>query len=405
MSVLKPPTRNDSIYPCDLDTTNCDMGDFSGICCDFFNSLKTVSVNATSNNPKSIKIWFHRTHQTSSIGFGCDDLTKSFSNIKIKALGSGEEVRYTKDLSSDSTKRNSYLVEMPPLALNGLIIEFHTADEIGLSNLIIFKSQNTIARLQAVQDNGDVADILATDSGNLKVANVESGLSIAKGDVVGTTSMSKFGQNEDIGNAVYEDIWDGGGTYPYPADSTAPITHIYSTVAETQDIEVQGLDVDGILTVQTITLTGTAVSILSTPLWRVFRMKNMGTVNNAGIIHATDSLKAVSYAQIQVGNNQTLMALYTIPSGKTGYLQQGTNSIVGTVRTYSISGKLFMRQFGGVFQLKRTFGLATDGTSYMVMPFPVPGAIPEKTDIRVSAISSIAGGGLNTTFELVLIDN
>ena len=229
-------------------------------------------------------------------------------------------------------------------------------------------------------------------------------LRVAKGEIDGHTIMSKFGQNNAL-SAGYEDIWDGGGTYPYPANATASITHLYSTDGgDNQDIEVQGLSADGTLTVQTITLTNTTVVALTTPLWRVFRLKNMGTTDNAGVVHASVSDKATSYAQIAIGNNQTLMALYTIPLGKTGYLLQGTNSIIGTNRTYTVDGKMFMRQYGGVFQLKKTFGLSADGTSYMVMPHPLPAKIPAKTDIRVSAKSS-ATGGLNTTFEILLIDD
>jgi len=134
-------------------------------------------------------------------------------------------------------------------------------------------------------------------------------------------------------------------------------------------------------------------------------MKNMGSTDLTGDVTAENTANTVVYAKIVNGNNQTLMALYTIPLGYTAYLQQGTNSMTGLVQAYSISGRMWMRPFGGVFQLKRTFGLSSTGTSFMVMPFPIPGAIPAKTDIRVDAISSKAGGGLNTTFELILVED
>jgi len=154
------PTDGDSVYYKDIDVANSDNGDFTGEVTDYFNSLKTVNSNSTTDNPKIIKIWFKRSVQIQSIGFGCDNLGESFSNIKIKALGSGEAVRYTKDLSSDDEKRNSYLVELPPLALNGVQIEFHTEDKVCLSNLIIFKAIDTISRMKAISDlTGDVEGI------------------------------------------------------------------------------------------------------------------------------------------------------------------------------------------------------------------------------------------------------
>lgn len=232
-------------------------------------------------------------------------------------------------------------------------------------------------------------------------------LRVSKGEIVGHSFVNKFGQNTVVGTGAFEDVWDGGGDYIYPADDTAPITHIYSTGADVQAIEVQGLDVAGALVVQTITLTGTTVVALTTPLWRVFRMKNVGTVDiGAGsIVHASDSGKTVSYAQIQNGNNQTLMALYTIPLGKTGYLYGGTNSLYGVARDYALNGKLTMRPHGGAFQLKKTFGLDSNGTGFIKMDSDLVGKIPALTDVKVSAISIGKVGGVNTTFDILLIDN
>lgn len=236
------------------------------------------------------------------------------------------------------------------------------------------------------------------------IGNEDFYLKVAKGLIPGHSIMSKFGQNAALSGA-YEDIWDGGGTYTYPANGNADITKIVSTSgSDTTDVEVQGLSSDGTLTVQTITLTGTTAIVLATPLWRVFRLKNVGAADFLGDISAQNTALSVVYAIIQVGNNQTLMALYTIPLGKTGYLLQGTNSLVGTNRAYTVDGRMSMRPYGGVFQLKKTFGLSSDGTSYMVMQFPLPGKIPARTDIRVSAESS-ATGGMNTTFEILLVDD
>ncbi len=169
------PNDGDSVYVKDLDISNSDSVNFSGSVTDYFDSLKTVNSDATANNPKSIKLWFNRTIYSSSIGFGCDDLLKSFSNIKINFLGSGEAIRGSVDLSTDDTKRNSFLVEFEPLAFNGLLIEFHTTDEVCLSNLTIPKETQVAARIKAKKENGQVVDIGATNNDNLKVSVQEYG--------------------------------------------------------------------------------------------------------------------------------------------------------------------------------------------------------------------------------------
>jgi len=319
------------------------------------------------------------------------------------------------DQSSNDTKYTgrSYLFPFT-LGFTSIKLEFHTTDTISISNCSVGKISNTLARLQAVKPDYSVTDINATTGGNLKVAIEELELEaqtpfllrVAKGEITGHSIISKFGQNNDVGTGSYEDVWDGGGTYNYPTDSTAPITKLVAhNAADTEPIEIQGLDINGDLSVQTRTLTGLTAVDLDPDLWRVFRLKNVGTSDLVSDVCAINDGDTVDYACINNGNNQTLMALYTIPNGKIGYLLQGTNSIIGTNRGYSIDGKLWMKPYGLVFQLKRTFGLSSDGSGFIKMPFPLPGAIPAKTDIRISAISSAAGGGLNTTFEILLIDD
>lgn len=166
------PTNDDSVYVTDVDVTNSDNGGFSGSITDYFDSLKTVNNDASATNPKTIKIWFNRTIQCSSVGFGCDDLTKNFSNIVIKTLGSGEVVRDTFNAyQNDNTKRNSQVIDITPAKLNGVIIEFHTADEIGLSNLIIFKSQNVNSRIQAISEISGQSENINSFAGALNVTD------------------------------------------------------------------------------------------------------------------------------------------------------------------------------------------------------------------------------------------
>ena len=250
---------SDSIYSMDLDLDYCDNGGFSGTVSSYFDSLKLVNSDASATNPKSIKLWFNRTIQTHTIGFGCDDLTKSFSNIKLSFLGSGEEVRFVWDGSADSTKRNSYLVELPALAANGVIIEFYTADEIGLSNIFVAKFNDTFAQLSATKDDDTVVAVSATDSGNLRVTDAESGLAIAKNDVTGHTFIHKFGRAPDFDTGDGDvTVWDGANDaltneMQYNYSTTAIIDSIASSDnGDTQAIEIQGLDADYALTLQTV---------------------------------------------------------------------------------------------------------------------------------------------------------
>ena len=134
------------------------------------------------------------------------------------------------------------------------------------------------------------------------IGNKDFLLEVAKGNIVGHSFINKFGQNEDIGTGAFEDIWDGGGTYNYPIDGTAPITKIDSSTTDTVDIEVQGLDINGALVTQTKTLTGTTPVTLETPLWRVFRMKNINGTPLVGTVQAVNDAGCGPGRQEAMGN-------------------------------------------------------------------------------------------------------
>ena len=128
-------------------------------------------------------------------------------------------------------------------------------------------------------------------------------LAVAMGEVTGHSIVNKFGQNDDLNTSTYEDIWDGGGVYDWPADATAPITHVVSTDAgDTGVCEVQGLDVNGDLVIQSPTLTGTTPVVLGTALWRVFRLKNTGSAEYVGVVRAFNN------------GSPDICLLYTSPS-------------------------------------------------------------------------------------------
>jgi len=162
-------------------------------------------------------------------------------------------------------------------------------------------------------DNGySVQDALRKVSGSTMS---DFYLEVAKGNVAGHSSINKFGTNTNIADGVEEPVWSGSGAYTF--STTADITHIVSSAAETQTIEVQGLDANWAVVTQTKALTGTTGVALDTPLIRVFRMKVNDATTNAGVVQCgvgavTSAFTAGNLrAQIDIGAGQTLMAIYT----------------------------------------------------------------------------------------------
>jgi len=249
-------------------------------------------------------------------------------------------------------------------------------------------------------------------------------LDIATGKVPSTTFIHKFGNTPDFdtGDGLV-DIWDGANDgasdlMVYTYSTTADIDSLSSSDnGDTQSVEVQGLDSSFNLVTQTKTLTGQTRVALDTDLIRVFRVKNLGSTDFAGRVYCFVNVATTGgvpntltniRAEVDDGNNQTLMALYTIPNGKTGYLNEFEASVAGASRSAEYQIDLYARPFGGVFQLKNRTSLQDGGTTHWLHPFLVPEPFPAKTDIamRVKLLTAaITAANISAGFDLILVDN
>ncbi len=220
--------------------------------------------------------------------------------------------------------------------------------------------------------------------------------SVSEGEIPGYSTMEKFGENPDIDTGTSpEDVWDGGdlaGAGIYTFSTTADIDSVSSSNAgDTQDITIIGLDANWAEVTQTVTLNGQIRVALTTSLIRVYRAYNANSTNFAGNVSVyvntaltagvpTDVTKIRAY--VRIGNNQTLMCIYTIPAGKTGYFWGGYVSYAKSNAT----GATFTwraRAFGGVFQVKSKLTCIGTGSSSWDYTYKFPLALPEKTDVLI----------------------
>jgi len=249
----------------------------------------------------------------------------------------------------------------------------------------------------------------------------ENGLEISRGNVPGMTYVHKFGNAPDFDTTDGEvTIWDGANdaginrmTYIY--STTADIDSMSSTSAgDTQNIEIQGLDANYDLVTQTVALTGQTRKAI-TPLLRIFRAKNVGATNLAGrvfiyvntaIVTGTPTDTTQIRLKIGIGNNQTEMALYTIPNGTKGYIRSLYASSAGASRATNYIVKLKARPFGQVFQLKHRTAIL-DGVPW-VHQYEEPAQYAAKTDLELTGQiteSGIIAASLSAGFNMVLIDD
>lgn len=226
--------------------------------------------------------------------------------------------------------------------------------------------------------------------------NEDFTLQIARGQIQGHKSLFKFGNNPDI-NGLIEAVWSNSSPYVYP--TTAIQMQVSSSSANdaalgtgARTVSVQGLDQNYNEIAETITLTGQTAVLTTTTFIRVFRAfvltaGSSGTA--AGTIYigtgtVTAGVPATIYAEIPVGENQTLMALWTVPAGYTLYINRATFSAASNNAAQYVLGKFVIRPFGGVF--RNAFDITVNSNVFSY-EFNTPLVAREKSDIEAQAIA------------------
>lgn len=240
------------------------------------------------------------------------------------------------------------------------------------------------------------------------------GVDISRGDVSGVSFINKFGRNEDIDIANNEDVWDGGGTYPFL--SAAGILHFVSdnindTSAGTgaRTIKIFGLGFDYNEIDEIISMNGTTVVNTLKSYLRVYRAE----VKTVGITEINEgTITAVNGSSIQLKilpeKGQTQMAIYTIPAGKTGYLLFYEASIAPAIRAVGFKDgitQFMVKPFGGAFNIKKISSLSTRGTSSVVSPVVIPDSIEEKSDTKFRAHANANNICIEVDYTILLVDN
>jgi len=226
-------------------------------------------------------------------------------------------------------------------------------------------------------------------------------LQVARGQISYHTTLFKYGYNPLIIN-VNETIWDGGGIYSYPASALAmTVTSAGAGTDEGVKVTVFGLDADWNEVSQEVTLNGSGVATTTQTFRRVYRAYISGSQAPTGNITIANS--GTTYAQITNGENQTLMAVWTVPAGHTFYLTNGTATHGTDTSGAYMTIRFMIRSFGGVF---RTATKVDITGKELLFPFTFPLKLEEKTDLEVRAIcSKNQNNAVSATFEGVLVRN
>jgi len=271
-------------------------------------------------------------------------------------------------------------------------------------------NKNTQAYLQ---DNKTLfeAFMLSDKDGNIiNSFGVASNVPIAAGLVDGYQSIHKFGavpaMSTNPGNGS---IWDKNDTY-YPWSAFAvpgPLTISTTTSNGTlssldtgMTVTIIGLDENFEDAQETITISGDAGAGTQNfaRVYRAFTSQD----NQTQVRVSTTTGTPTEVLRINIGLAQTLMAIYTVPAGKTAFLTKGTSSC-GNSADATID---MMVRYGGTgaFRIGHSLEVAMVGGQY-TYEFAVPIMMPEKTDIDIRAHVRSNNARITAAFDLLLVDN
>jgi hypothetical protein len=147
---------------------------------------------------------------------------------------------------------------------------------------------------------------------------------------------------------------------------------------------------------ETVILNGqTAVNTVNSYL-RVFSLKILTAGSggsNAGIVYAgtgtvTSGVPATVYAQIEIGYNDSAMAIWTVPAGYTAYVSSYSFTTNSSTANNQVTGAVLIRPFGQVFSFEATAKMA--GGNNFDRHFDTYLVLTEKSDIEMQILASAA---------------
>ena len=127
---------------------------------------------------------------------------------------------------------------------------------------------------------------------------------------------------------------------------------------------------------------------------------------NAGNVKATADTDNSITAQINIGNNQTGMAIYQIPNDKTGYM---TNFYASSADSggagANLDVRLLLQPEGEVFQTVQFHGLVAAGSTHFNHMFAAPMKVGRKSTLKMQVKTTSANSAaVSAGFDLVLVD-
>ena len=226
-------------------------------------------------------------------------------------------------------------------------------------------------------------------------------LEVQNDGIEGASIVWKFGHLLSTSTSVVETITDIGGQYVYYLGygvNAKKVDIVSTSASDIHNFYISGLDANGREQGEVVTLTGTTLVTSANTYSRIFRAWNDNSVDLVGNVTISQTATANIVAKVTVDDQQTLMAIYTIPLGYTGHLFHGVASI-GQGKQTSI--RYVVRLKDKVFRTKERFPIFETSVEARRPYLP----IPELSDIEVRSKATSLSDDISASFGILLLDN
>lgn len=229
-------------------------------------------------------------------------------------------------------------------------------------------------------------------------------LNVARGKVRGASTIHKFGATPVQSTNTTATVWDKPDTlYPWTAFDT-PGVLVAAQVGSDDNgkvVTIIGLDSNWDIIEEDFTLSSTGIVTGTKIFKRVYRAYIKTGSTNIGQLNF--SRGGTDILRINAGLGQTLMSVYTVPNGYTGYIYQGVCSAQSGA---DATGFMMVRynSIGNAFRVGHTFEVSGSGGEYFYK-FAFPIEIPQHSDIDIRLSSRSNNGRFTAAFDILLIKN
>jgi len=240
-------------------------------------------------------------------------------------------------------------------------------------------------------------------------------IEVAKGNIPGSSLITKFGHNEDVDTGTLpEDVWNGGGAYTSP--TAARIHNIESsdlndTALGTGARTVLIFGVNSIYerVTEIVTMSGVIPVQTVNAYYHIHLMQvNSSGSNSANIgsITATAQTDGTLTCLIDIGEGQSETSVYLVPAGYTAYIQRIRARMNNATANSAATVGLYTYPYQKAWQLKTKMGINNSGSSFVELDYTdsAPFIVPEKSwiKLRVTTVTN-NNTSIDGEYDLLLV--